>query len=600
MLRPATPLSILLLAAFVLLLLSVLSTPVVKGIPLARFEGVDFGVFGYCTPDKCSGIRVGYSTDGLFNGESKDGDFNLPSDARNSLSSLLIVHPVAALLTLVCFGLAAAAHLHSPSHSPRYLLGLLILLLPTLLVTLLAFLVDILLFVPHLQWGGWIVLAATILLTSSGVVTCAMRRTLVSRKARKKRIAENAEMSGENFYNRQNATKMETVPAVPAAATTTTVTGASSEPSGFASFENGNRSTDDDTFPLTSRAPLSNTAAAGTVPRLLEEERIEPTPGRNYNNGPRDEYGNPLPSSSAFNQPPSLRRDPSDPRLRNQYSNSSMGSGSQRGPMGYGGRGRGGYPPRGGYGRGGPYGGPPGPGRGPPGFGRGGRGGPPPPGMGGPRRGPPPGYPPQGPPDAYGGAYPPRQPPNQGYGGQGMPEDYGYGQRRPSPGAMETNIPPSQSPVGHAVSPTHTPGPNQDPQIQGNDADVQGMVGLQQNRQGSPAMRDPLQSPTSVYSKESSMYAPPRAGWPGAVGRHGTPPALMSAPGQSRASPAPNQPSNLGPDARSYSRSPQHGRSNSGDNYYEDVDPRFAPSDTTNQTRNAMPSALTPGAGNQI
>ena len=62
MLRPATPLSVLLFAAFVLLLLSVLTTPVIKGIPLATFEGVDLGVFGYCKGDECSGIRVGYST----------------------------------------------------------------------------------------------------------------------------------------------------------------------------------------------------------------------------------------------------------------------------------------------------------------------------------------------------------------------------------------------------------------------------------------------------------------------------------------------------------------------------------------------------------
>lgn len=90
------------------------------------------------------------------------------------------------------------------------------------------------------------------------------------------------------------------------------------------------------------------------------------------------------------------------------------------------------------------------------------------------------------------------------------------------------------------------------------------------------------------------MYAPPRAGWPGAVGRHATPPA----PGpQNRMSPGP---SNFGPDQRSYSRSPQHARSNSGDNYYEDVDPRFAQPDTSNSARDAMPSSLTPGAGNQI
>lgn len=62
MLRPATPLTVLLTIAFVLLLLSVISTPVAKGIPLATFEGVDFGVFGYCKGSKCSGIRIGYTT----------------------------------------------------------------------------------------------------------------------------------------------------------------------------------------------------------------------------------------------------------------------------------------------------------------------------------------------------------------------------------------------------------------------------------------------------------------------------------------------------------------------------------------------------------
>jgi hypothetical protein len=201
--KPATPLTVILLVCFALLLLSVLSTPVIKGIPIATFEDTSFGVFGYCRGSSCTGFRVGYASggfllllrlflclsallisrlDGLFSDSANNGQFNLPSNIRASLSSLLVVHPVAAFLNLVCLCLAGAAHFHSPSHSPRYLLGLLILLLPTLLVSLLAFLVDILLFVPHLQWGGWIVLAATILLTASGVMTCAMRRTLVSRK----------------------------------------------------------------------------------------------------------------------------------------------------------------------------------------------------------------------------------------------------------------------------------------------------------------------------------------------------------------------------------------------------------------------------------
>ena len=128
-----------------------------------------------------AGIRLHSATNAYADAvidTSGEANFNLPSSTRHSLSSLLIVHPVAALCNLIVLGLAIAAHFHSPSHSARYLLGLLILLLPTLLVTLLAFLVDILLFVPHLHWGGWIVLASTILITASGVVTCAMREHL--------------------------------------------------------------------------------------------------------------------------------------------------------------------------------------------------------------------------------------------------------------------------------------------------------------------------------------------------------------------------------------------------------------------------------------
>jgi hypothetical protein len=62
MLRPATPLTVLLFTAFVLLLISVLSTPIVKQIPLASFGGVDFGVFGFCQGSKCSNIEIGYNT----------------------------------------------------------------------------------------------------------------------------------------------------------------------------------------------------------------------------------------------------------------------------------------------------------------------------------------------------------------------------------------------------------------------------------------------------------------------------------------------------------------------------------------------------------
>ncbi len=63
MLRPATPLSLIFLVAFVLLLLSTLSTPVIKGIPLASYQGYNFGVFGWCKESGgCSAFQIGYST----------------------------------------------------------------------------------------------------------------------------------------------------------------------------------------------------------------------------------------------------------------------------------------------------------------------------------------------------------------------------------------------------------------------------------------------------------------------------------------------------------------------------------------------------------
>ena len=90
MLRPATPLTILLLIAFVLLLLSVLSTPIIKGIPLASFQGVEFGVFGYCKGSQCTNVQVGYTTSMLHSikgeyGERKDrGNENFRDLAHKS------------------------------------------------------------------------------------------------------------------------------------------------------------------------------------------------------------------------------------------------------------------------------------------------------------------------------------------------------------------------------------------------------------------------------------------------------------------------------------------------------------------------------------
>ncbi|KAJ0424243.1 SUR7/PalI family-domain-containing protein [Aspergillus carlsbadensis] len=548
LLKPATPLTVLLLVAFVLLLLSVLSTPIVKNIPLATFDNVEYGVFGYCKAGKCTAIHVGYTTEDIRNTGSSDSDFNLPSDARKSLSSILIVHPIAAFLTLICLCLAAAAHFHAPSHSPRYLLALLILLLPTLLVSLLAFLVDILLFVPHLSWGGWIVLAATIILVTCGVVTCAMRRTLVSRKARKRRIAENAEMSGDNYYNRQNVTTAafnEPKPIAPEAKETFVAASQSSESAPtFATFRTTTRESDDDRTPLND---LPNHNQSDTAVQDSAYPSRIPGDSVPYN-APRDEYGNPLPPIP-YNAGSRMRTPgPPDSRMRDQHLDSRRGPQ----PPGFAPRGRGGYPPRGGYGRGGPYGGVPGAP-----YGHNPRG--PPPGRNGSMRRGPPGM------MARGGFR--SSPAMAGYGPGPRPmveEDYGYrgtAPRQLSPGPIGMAVSAESGPVGQAIEMM----PQQRHESESQDT-------MPEPHAPHERFHEPV-SPSSLYSRSPS-YLPPRANW-GQQTYQSSEPNLPHQPKQQS--------------------QPRHIRSHSGNLYYEDEDPVYTSRNESAASNTRVPSALTPG-----
>lgn len=464
----------------------------------------------------------------------------MPSSTRTTLSAILIVHPIAALFTLIMLILAVAAHFHSPSHSPRYLLGVFILSILTLILSLLAFLVDVLLFIPHMAWGSYIVLAATILIAVSGVVSCAMRRTLVSRKARKRRIEENAEMNGENFYNRQATTG----PIAPIVSNSMVNGGPGVDKlPAFATFDMAKKEeerTSDERIPLTTTTPseTSPNHAAGGL-------------GMGYRNPspPRDQYGNPIPVP-----PPGSygmrSRDPSaDPSLNRQYSDTSMNSRGRGMPY----RGRGGYfPGRGGYGpppngrggfRGG-YGnsngrggyGPPGPYRGPQmgpplndgmmagaiggmaagALMRGGRGPLPPPpgyGRGGYDRGISPGgsynqygrrpSPPEG--DMYGRDASPRPPPVGEYAAYNPEEVQDSLPRAESPPPLPGAGP--EALVGQAVEMDATTGsPSHAPQgfgqLRDSDGDVAGMVGLQQQRQNAPVRRDTVLTDGSRYSSD--------------------------------------------------------------------------------------------------
>jgi hypothetical protein len=594
MLRPATPLAIMLFAAFGLLLLSVLSTPIISVIPLGSWQGVDFGVFGYCDQDGCTPIEIGYDVRPL-----SANDFDLPSSTRSTLSSLLIVHPVAAFLTLVMFVLAVVAHFHSPSHSARYTLIMFIVGIVNFLICLLSFLVDVLLFVPHLAWGSYVVLAATILVALSGLVSCAMRRTIVSRKSRQKRIAENAEMSGENYYNRQQTTAPATTssPVHPSVPLVSGANGGNDTLPEFASFEKKDDQSSDERYPLTARSP-SNTSPPGTFTTDQTTYVNDASTAADAANlrsmsttpGARDQYGNPLPPQDAYANPMRSR------------SIERMGSPGRGGmpPGGY--RGRGGYGGPGGPGRGGynGYGTPPGGrgGYGPPGRGGygppGGRGGygPPPRGYGGPMRGgrapPPPSY------QGSQGPYDRRPPPTGAYG----PGPYGSSRGSPGPQSgpgydqSASNVSaggyaaynPSRDELPRAESPPPLPGiddgapgqavemdatttsPANAPRgfgefnLRDSDSDVAGMLALQQARSSNRHMSD-----TSRYSQEENAYVPPRQAWNQGQGRSS--PRLLPSPLNA------GRPAEL---PTSHGSPPPAPPAAPAGEYYEDVDPRFA------------------------
>ncbi|KAH3679825.1 hypothetical protein WICMUC_000725 [Wickerhamomyces mucosus] len=178
---PGTTISVILAITLALQLVAILSVPITKGITLCTYDGYKFGVFGLCYGDTCSSVRIGYTSEDI--GELEG--FSLPSNARHSISKLLIIHVVSAGFTLVLFLNSILLHWHGPSNSLRLLFFLLLWTIPTFLLSLLSFLIDLLLFVPHLDWGSYIVLAATVLISVSGVLLCIMRRTVSSRKGLK-------------------------------------------------------------------------------------------------------------------------------------------------------------------------------------------------------------------------------------------------------------------------------------------------------------------------------------------------------------------------------------------------------------------------------
>lgn len=227
-------------------LLVVLSAPVTGksigyNLSLARYNGIAFGVFGACDyeADSCSELKIGYTYADRAQGGIKGGGIQLPTNARNSISKLLVVHVVAlalsGVLTIVSLLFVTSVwireirnkiHIHDTENgqlsseqtavletqssstkklesetsnsniTPRkidltpFLNFLLIFSLLSCLFTLLGLLSDIILFVPYLSALGWSQVIPIVFLAMETTLVCFMKRSILSRR----------HLEGEYYY----------------------------------------------------------------------------------------------------------------------------------------------------------------------------------------------------------------------------------------------------------------------------------------------------------------------------------------------------------------------------------------------------------------
>lgn len=171
---------LLLLVAFVFQLLALITVPLTN-LTMCEYQGYRFGVFGFCYNDSCTTNAIGYQVASM---NSDFTGFTFPSNARHSLSYLLVVHPISAAFTGVQLVLTIFLFFQRFYCSQRYFVILMLGILPTFMLSLLSFLVDLMMFIPHLRWCGWTILGSTTLIALYSTTICTMRRTISSQATR--------------------------------------------------------------------------------------------------------------------------------------------------------------------------------------------------------------------------------------------------------------------------------------------------------------------------------------------------------------------------------------------------------------------------------
>ncbi|QLQ80115.1 hypothetical protein HG537_0D01150 [Torulaspora globosa] len=162
-------------------LFPLISVPITHSLALSRFLDSTYGVFGWCITNLdvngtvCTPAGIGYTD---LSVDMSGRKTFLPSMVKYPVTRLLVVHPLSLAFTAILWFMLLLAMFSSLRSSSGYLLIVALFSLPTVLFSLLCFLVDILIFISHLNWPGWLMLAATISLAICCSLLWTLRRSV--------------------------------------------------------------------------------------------------------------------------------------------------------------------------------------------------------------------------------------------------------------------------------------------------------------------------------------------------------------------------------------------------------------------------------------
>lgn len=158
----ATLLFFLQCVALAFLILACVSAPVFDNVRLASFDGIHYGVFGYCEDDggSCSSAQANYHPENL---DDDDSNWKMNNDSRKALGSILIVTPIAAGLTFLALVTSFLCQFRFFDSSTFWFVMNFLFSILAFLSSALICIVVILLFYPHVTWYSYILIASAVL-----------------------------------------------------------------------------------------------------------------------------------------------------------------------------------------------------------------------------------------------------------------------------------------------------------------------------------------------------------------------------------------------------------------------------------------------------